>query len=119
MAVFRLENGVSEQAFKEQLQSSGKLLIVCTETAVRDGSRLHGLWQFYVHNEANNRWTPLHMFRLVKGKAQPRVFKTIDGVFGYMLELGLTVAPVPMKKGDGCEVEASGTPTYHPDVSLD
>ena len=119
MTVYRLENGVSEAAFKQRLDGSGKLLVVCTEAAERARGHLPGGWQFYVLNKASERWAPLHLFRVVKGETKPRLFKTVDGVCGYLMSLGLPAALVPVREGDGYEINMDGTATFRPGVTLD
>lgn len=119
MTVYRLENGVSEAAFKQRLDGSGKLLVVCTETAERARGHLPGGWQFYVFNKASERWAPLHLFKVINGETKPRLFKTVDGVCGYLMSLGLPAALVPVREGDGYEINMDGTVTFHPGVTLD
>ncbi|MCY1741018.1 hypothetical protein [Ensifer sp. SL37] len=62
----------------------------------------------YAHNALDGRWIPFHLFRFRNGKTLPREFKTAGGVLGYLLDLGLPVASIPMKKGEACEIEVSG-----------
>ncbi len=119
MTMYRLENGVSEAAFKERLDSSGKLLVVCTEAAGRARGHLPGGWLFFVFNKASERWAPLHLFRLVKGETKPRLFKTVDGVCGYLISLGLPVALAPVREGDGYEIHIDGNVVHRPGVVLD
>jgi len=119
MTMYRLENGVSEAAFKDRLESSKKLLVVCTEAAERARGHLPGGWQFYVLNEATSRWAPLNLFRIVKGEQVPRVFKTVDGVCGFLINLGLPVALAPVREGDGYEIDLDGTVTFRSSVLLD
>ena len=56
---------------------------------------------------------------MVKGEAQMRIFKTVDGVCGYMMSLGLPVALAPVREGDGYEIDMDGTVTHRPGVVLD
>lgn len=119
MTVYRLENGVSDAAFRQRLDGSGKLLVVCTEDAERARGHLPGGWQFYVLNETSKRWAPLHLFRVINGETKPRMFKTVDGVCGYFMSLGLPAALVPVREGDGYEINMDGTATFRPGVILD
>lgn len=118
MTEYRVENGVSEAAFKERLAGSGKLLVVCLETATRLPGHLPGGWQFFVLNDETGRWAPLHKFRVVKGETQPKLFKTVDGVCGYMMSLGLPVALAPVREGDGCEVGMDGSSIYRHGITI-
>lgn len=119
MTTYRLENGVSEAAFKERLDGSGKLLVVCSVAGERAPGHLPGGWRFYALNKKTKRWSPLILFRMVKGEAQMRIFKTVDGVCGYMMSLGLPVALAPVREGDGYEIDMDGTVTHRPGVVLD
>lgn len=119
MKTYRLENGVSEAAFKERLDGSETLLVLCTEAGERAPGHLSGGWQFYVLNKATLRWAPLMLFRMVRGEPKPRIFKTVDGVCGYLMSLGLPVALAPVREGDGYEISMDGTVTYHPGIVLD
>ena len=119
MTTYRLENGVSEAAFKERLAGSQKLLVVCMKDATKAPGHLPGGWQFFALNHTTQRWAPLHLSRMQRGETKPRQFKTVDGVCGYMMDLGLPVALAPLREGDGYEVDMDGTAIRRTGVCLD
>lgn len=107
-AVHRIGSGVNEQTFSDMLDAGGFMGIECLETAQRSTSTFTGQWQLFVSDEASENWSQLELF----ARKEPRVFKTISGLSGFMLDRGFLVTAIPFFKGHRVEISKDGRYRY-------
>ncbi len=117
--MYRLESGVSEAGFKECLEGSGQLLILCTEEARTGRGNFQGGWQLFAFNPETERWATLNLFRPRRGVTPPRIIKTVNGVCSFIIDAGFPAGIIPFKVGSGVEASKAGDVRYISRVVFD
>ena len=101
--MLRIGRGVNEQTFADILNDGGFMGIECTESAQRLTNNYPGEWKLYACDRDGN-WSRLELF----AKKEARVFKTVSGLCGFMLDKGFAVTAVPLIKGHFIELSKDG-----------
>lgn len=81
--------------------------IECVESAQRITNNFPGQWRLYVSDGEEN-WSQLELF----AKKEPRIFKTVSGLSGFMLDKGFAVTAIPLVKGHRVEITKDGRYRY-------
>lgn len=117
--MYRLESGVNESVFKDCIDAGGKLRIYCKADAQPAKGSFQGGWILYSQNPDTGDWVRLNLFRTVKSGSYPRIFKTANGVLGFIIDLGFPAGLIPFKQGAGIETDKQGNMRFIDHVSLD
>lgn len=105
----KMGRGVNEETFVEMLDAGGLMRIICVESAVRKTSNFPGRWHLFVSDPSRESWSQLELF----AKKEPRAFKSVVGLIGFMLDKGFLVSAIPHIEGDCIEVGRDGVITHH------
>lgn len=117
--MYRLESGVSESVFKDCINAGGKLRIVCGKDAQPTKGSFRGHWRLYAQNPEQGDWVRLNLFRAMKSGFNPRIFRTANGLLGFVIDLGFPAGAIPFKKGAGIETDKQGNMRFIDHVSDD
>ena len=77
--------------------------IECEKSAFRDGNMYRGAWRAYVCDFVRGSEDVDRAVCVSAGNLTPRVFKTIVGVSGFAMELGMRKFELPLAKGETSE----------------
>lgn len=110
--MYHLESGMSEAGFKECMNQSGKLLVVCTLAAKPGRGNFQGGWQLYALNPETERWTTLNLFRQRRGVNSPRIIGTVNGLCSFIIDAGFPAGVIPYRVGSGIEASKTGDIRY-------
>ena len=88
---------ILQSELKEALAAGSTLEIDCIEAANRQGNIWCGVWKVFVRHGSQRAVI------VATRNLEPRVFKTITGLFSFAHEFGFKVVSVPLRKGERVE----------------
>ena len=95
---------IYEDRFREKIADGWSVLVLCAQDAERIRSSWVGQWQvFCVSPDRADR-----LIVVQKKNMDPKVILSAHGVTSFLMDLGITVAAVPMVKGETVEITHDG-----------
>ncbi len=90
---------VSEDGLRELLSLGYQLMVVCLKPVERKQGIYIGLWSIRCVSMDGKSDKVLVVARRDEHGDRPRVFKTINGLVGFLLGLGFRTISIPMDPG--------------------
>ena len=89
-------NVVSEEGCKKLLAADWQLLVICVGSAERRHANYFGLWGIRVISPDGHYE---RMLVTARKDMQMRTFKTINGLVGFLQDLGVKAPSIPLEQG--------------------
>lgn len=99
---------LSEIMFRRLVAASRVVMVQAVAPAERGRGGFTGAWEIYAQTVGEERWMMLTNSRPKGGTFRPKRFVTVNGVVGFLQDLGFMVAALPLVAGERIVLRESG-----------